>query len=206
MKIYDISQEVFSCTVYPGDPKPERQALCSTSSGALYNLSAFSMCAHNGTHIDAPFHFLSDGKTVDQMALDVFVGSCFVARHRGPVSAGDAESIVAKSEGTKRILIAGDVTVTAEGAKVFAESGICLLGNEGQSVGPEDAPMEVHLLLLRRGVALLEGIVLDDIPEGHYFLSAAPLNLGGCDGAPCRAYLLDRNPAGYSSGCLDETT
>ena len=73
-------------------------------------------------------------------------------------------------------------------------------------MGPEDAPMEVHLLLLRRGVALLEGIVLDDIPEGHYFLSAAPLNLGGCDGAPCRAYLLDRNPAGYSSGSLDETT
>ena len=206
MKIYDISQEVFSCTVYPGDPEPERQALCSTSSGALYNLSAFSMCSHNGTHIDAPFHFLSDGKTVDQMALDVFVGSCFVARHRGPVSAGDAESIVAKSEGAKRILIAGDVTVTAEGAKVFAESGICLLGNEGQSVGPEDAPMEVHLLLLRRGVALLEGIVLDDIPEGHYFLSAAPLNLGGCDGAPCRAYLLDRNPAEYSNGSLDETT
>ena len=101
---------------------------------------------------------------------------------------------MAKSEGAKRILIAGDVTVTAEGAKVFAESGICLLGNEGQSVGPEDAPMEVHLLLLRRGVALLEGIVLDAVPEGGYFLSAAPLNLAGADGAPCRAYLIDMEP------------
>ena len=191
MKIYDISQEVFSCAVYPGDPKPERQTLCSTSSGDLYNLSAFSMCAHNGTHIDAPFHFLGGGRTVDRMKLDIFVGDCFVARHRGPVSAGEAKAILTKAEGVKRILIAGDVTVTAEGAEVFAESGICLLGNEGQSVGPENAPMEVHLILLRRGIALLEGIVLDQVPEGHYFLSAAPLNLGGCDGAPCRAYLLE---------------
>ena len=60
MKIYDISQEVFSCAVYPGDPKPEKQRLCSTAAGDLYNLTAFSMCAHNGTHIDAPFHFLGD--------------------------------------------------------------------------------------------------------------------------------------------------
>ncbi len=85
---------------------------------------------------------------------------------------------------------AGDATVTAESAAVFADSGILLLGNEGQSVGPEEAPMEVHLTLLRRGIALLEGIVLTDIPEGRYFLSAAPLNLAGCDGAPCRAYLI----------------
>jgi arylformamidase len=53
--------------------------------------------------------------------------------------------------------------------------------------------MEVHLILLRRGIALLEGIVLADVPQGRYFLSAAPLNLAGADGAPCRAYLIDRN-------------
>ena len=95
MKLYDISQEVFSCCVYPGDPKPERQRLRSTEAGERYNLTAFSMCAHNGTHIDAPFHFL------------------------------------------------------------------------------------------------LEGVVLHSVPEGRYFLSAAPLNLAGADGAPCRAYLIE---------------
>ena len=62
MKIYDISQEVFSCDVYPGDPEPEKQILSSTGADDLYNLSAFYMCAHNGTHIDAPFHFLHRGK------------------------------------------------------------------------------------------------------------------------------------------------
>ena len=191
MKLYDISQEVFSCNVYPGDPAPEKQILCATEKGDLYNLSAFSMCAHNGTHVDAPFHFLGEGKTVDRMGLDTFVGNCYVARHRGDVSAADARQILEKAAGAERILIAGDITVTEEAAEVFADAGIKLLGNEGQTVGPADAPMQVHLILLRREIALLEGIVLTDVPEGHYFLNAVPLNLAGCDGAPCRAILVD---------------
>ena len=190
MKLYDISQEVFSCAVYPGDPAPEKQTLSATASGALYNLTAFSMCAHNGTHVDAPFHFLEDGKTVDRMDLSIFVGDCFVAHHQGDVTADDARQILEKAADAGRILIAGDVTVTAEGAEVFSKSNIKLLGNEGQTVGPQNAPMEVHKLLLRQGIALLEGIVLKEVPEGHYFLSAAPLNLAGADGSPCRAYLI----------------
>ena len=200
MKIYDISQEVFSCRVYPGDPKPEKQALCATDRGDLYNLTAFSMCAHNGTHIDAPFHFLGDGKTVEQMDLAVFVGDCYVARHSGDVTAEDAESIMVRAKGTERILIAGSVTVTAEAAEVFAAHKIRLIGNESQSVGPENAPMQVHKILLGKQIALLEGIVLDGIPEGDYFLSAAPLNLAGADGAPCRAYLLEMGDGNDSNG------
>ena len=191
MKIYDISQEVFSCAVYPGDPRPEKQTVYSTGAGDLYNLTSFAMCAHNGTHVDAPFHFLHNGKTVDQMDLTHFVGDCFVARHEGDITAADAEEILKKAGGAERILIAGKATVTTEAAEVFAVDGIKLLGNEGQTVGPEDAPKQVHLILLRAGLALLEGIVLDKVSEGRYFLSAAPLNLAGADGAPCRAYLID---------------
>jgi len=191
MKIYDISQEVFSCAVYPGDPQPEKQTLYSTAAGDLYNLTSFAMCAHNGTHVDAPFHFLHHGKTVEQIDLSVFVGDCYVARHEGDVTAEAAQEILKKSGGAARILIAGNATVTAEAAAEFAAGGIKLLGNEGQTVGPEKAPMQVHLILLRQEIALLEGIVLKDVPEGRYFLSAAPLNLAGADGAPCRAYLID---------------
>ena len=190
MKIYDISQEVFSCNVYPGDPKPEKQPLCSTDKGEIYNLTAFSMCAHNGTHIDAPFHFLENGKTVEQMPLETFVGPCYVARHSGDVTAADAKGILQKADGAKRILIAGAAVVTAEAAAAFADSGICLLGNESQTVGPENGPMEVHKMLLEKEIALLEGVVLTNVAEGHYVLSAAPLNLAGADGAPCRAYLM----------------
>jgi len=193
MKIYDISQEVFSCAVYPGDPVPEKKRICSTDSGDRYNLTAFSMCAHNGTHIDAPFHFIPEGKTVDQLDPEVFVGDCYVARHEGNLSAADAEAVLRNAHGAERILIAGDATVTAEAAEVFAASGIKLLGNESQTVGPKEAPMQVHQILLRRGIVLLEGVVLNRVPEGHYYLSAAPLNLAGCDGAPCRAFLTEQN-------------
>lgn len=190
MKLYDISQEVFSCAVYPGDPKPEKRTLCAMDKGDPYHLTAFSMCAHNGTHVDAPFHFLKNGKTLDRMGLEPFVGDCIVVRHQGAVTAQDARGMLELASGVRRLLIAGDATVTAEAARVFAGSELLLIGNESQTVGPEDAPMEVHLILLRRDIALLEGIVLKDVPEGRYFLSAAPLNLAGSDGAPCRAYLI----------------
>ena len=191
MKLYDISQEVFSCAVYTGDPAPEKQQLAATAAGDLYNLTAFSMCAHNGTHIDAPFHFLDGGKTVDQLPLEVFAGECYVTSHRGDVTADDARAILNKAQGIPRLLLSGPLTVTAEAAEVFAAAGLCLLGNEGQTVGPQDAPMQVHKILLSSGIALLEGILLTNVPEGRYFLSAAPLNLAGADGAPCRAYLIE---------------
>ena len=195
MKIYDISQEVFGCQVYPGDPTPKKRVISSMEKGDFYNLTAFSMCAHNGTHIDAPFHFIKDGKTVDSVSLDTFIGMAYVAEHNGIVSADDATEILEKakkqnSEAAKRILIKGDAEVSAEGAKVFAESNILLLGNESQTVGPENAPMEVHLILLGAGAVLLEGIRLAEVSEGVYFLNAAPLNLSGADGSPCRAILI----------------
>ncbi|MBQ5915938.1 MAG: cyclase family protein [Lachnospiraceae bacterium] len=192
MKIYDISQEVFSCKVFPGDPAPERDVLCSMEDGEFYNLTAFYMCAHNGTHVDAPFHFVRDGKTIDEVGLEPFVGSAYVAEHEGVVTAEDAKFMLQKAEGdaAKRLLIKGNAEVSLEAAEVFAKAGLLLIGNESQTVGPEDAPMAVHLVLLKAGVALLEGIRLEQVPEGTYLLNAAPLNLGGADGAPCRAVLI----------------
>lgn len=194
MKIIDISQEVFSCKVFPGDPAPVMNRMQSIDRGNICNLTEISMCAHNGTHVDAPFHFIHDGDTIDKVGLDPFVGDCYVAHCEGNVTAEEASGIIERARAAKaseRILIAGKAAVTADAARVFAQSGIKLLGNESQTVGPESAPMEVHLILLGAGIVLLEGIVLTDVLEGKYFLSAAPLNLGGCDGAPCRAYLIN---------------
>ena len=191
--ILDISQELFSCRVYPGDPAPERRVLTSMEDGAVCNLTALSLCAHNGTHVDAPRHFIRDGKSIDQLPLEIFVGPCWVARQEGPVTKDDAAVILEKARSAqahRRILIAGNATVTEASASVFAAAGVWLVGNESQTVGPENAPMEVHQILLGAGCALLEGIVLTGVPEGAYTLHAAPLNLGGSDGAPCRAYLI----------------
>ena len=196
MKIYDISQEVFSCKVFPGDPAPERQVMLRIPDGAVCNLPAFGMCAHNGTHVDAPYHFLNEGKTVDQVDLKRFIGRAWVTEHTGEIGAEDARQILAKArdldrEAAKRILVKGPAVVTEAAAEVFAEAGILLFGNESQTVGPEDAPMKVHLKMLGAEIVLLEGIRLDGVKEGVYLLNAAPLNLGGADGAPCRAVLMD---------------
>ena len=195
MKIYDISQEVFTCQVYPGDPSPKKIPMLKIEDGAICNLTAFKMCAHNGTHVDAPFHFINDGKTMDEVDLDKFVGYAYVIEHEGLVSADDAKNMLKKAaecdpEAAKRILVKGDSTMTAEAAKVFAEAGIKLYGNESQTVGPLDAPMEVHLCMLGAEIVLLEGIRLSEVSEGKYLLNAAPINLGGADGAPCRAILM----------------
>ncbi|MBQ5601946.1 MAG: cyclase family protein [Clostridia bacterium] len=195
MKIYDISQEVFSCKIYPGDPKPEKQILSATAADDLYNLSAFYMCAHNGTHLDAPYHFIKDGIPVDKVELSKTIGFAYVAEHLGNLTREDAKEILRKAsslngESAKRILIKGKATVTLEAAEVFAEAKIDLVGNESQTVGPEDGPMPVHKVLLGANIVLLEGIRLSGVEEGVYFLSAAPLSLLDSDGAPCRAVLV----------------
>lgn len=196
MKIYDISQKVFGGEAYPGDPIPERRVLLSMEEGAICNLTAFFMCAHNGTHLDAPYHFLKDGETVDRIPLSQTVGWCYVAEVAGEVDAEKAKSILRKAkqksmDAAKRILLKGKATVTAAAARVFADAKVLLIGNESQTVGPENAPMEVHLILLSVGCVLLEGIRLEGVSEGSYVLFAAPLALEESDGAPCRAVLVD---------------
>ena len=191
MQIYDITQELFSCEVYPGDPAPKKEILASTDKGDVCNLTALSLCAHNGTHIDAPYHFFGEGKTVDMLPLTKTVGEAYVAEGRGNITAEDAAAILKKADGVSRILIKGDVIVTAEAARVFADADIDLLGNESQTVGPKDAPMVEHKILLSRDIVLLEGIRLGEVPEGKYLLCAQPINLGGCDGAPVRAILIE---------------
>ncbi len=196
MKIYDISQEVFNCAVYPGDPQPIREVKLKISEGAICNLTAFEMCAHNGTHVDAPYHFLDGEETIDRVPLDKFIGYAYVAEHEGDITAEVAERILkdaknADERASERILVKGNAVMTKEGAEVFAKVGIKLFGNESQTVGPLDAPMEVHLVMLGAKIVLLEGIRLAEVPVGVYLLNAAPINLGGSDGAPCRAVLMD---------------
>jgi Predicted metal-dependent hydrolase len=202
MKIYDISQEVFGCAVFPGDPSPERIVMLKKSEGAICNLTAFKMCAHNGTHVDAPYHFIDEGKKIDEVDLHRFIGYAYVVSHEGDITAEDAQAMIDKAEQAakekgsdcdayRRILVKGKAVMTEEAAKIFADKDILLFGNESQTVGPEDAPMAVHLIMLGKEIVLLEGIRLSAVPDGIYLLDAAPINLGGSDGAPCRAVLID---------------
>lgn len=194
--IYDITQPLYECVVFPGDPKPEKTTVMSIDKGDICNLTSISLCAHNGTHVDAPYHFINDGKGIDQVSLEKFIGPAYVCGHEGDVTAEDAQRMLKKAQESyagseKKILIKGKATVTLEAAKIFAQAGVDLVGNESQTVGPEDGPMEVHLVLLGSEVVLLEGIRLAHVPDGAYLLNCAPLNLTNTDGSPCRAILMD---------------
>lgn len=194
--IYDITQPLFECAVFPGDPKPEKIPLRRMAEGSAYNLTSMSLCLHNGTHVDAPFHFVNDGKPIDRVPLDRFIGPAWVESLAGDVTAEDARALLSHAAATgtgaeKRILVKGPATLSLEAAEVFAAAGILLFGNESQTVGPENAPAAVHRVLLGAEAVLLEGIRLAAVPDGAYLLNCAPLNLSGCDGSPCRAVLLD---------------
>lgn len=194
--IYDISQSIYDCKVYKGDPSPKKIVISSMDNNDLYNLTAFSMCCHNGTHVDAPRHFIKDGKGIDQIDLNKFIGPSYVYSHEGNVTKEDAIKILSNAKklypgSEKRILIKGNALVTLDAARVFSEAKIDLLGNESQTIGPEDSPMAIHLILLEKEIVLLEGIRLSNVSDGAYFLNCAPINLNDSDGAPCRAILMD---------------
>lgn len=189
MKIYDISQELFTCCVFPGDLAPSKEQVLRIADGDACNLTNLSMCAHNGTHVDAPYHFYDGGKTIDCLDLEAVIGEAAVVEFDGELTAGDVRRQLA--DGPKRVLWKGKTVVTLEAAKEMNRLGIRLTGVESQTVGPEDSPRDVHLELLGQEVVLLEGIRLKQVPEGRYLLNAAPINLGGADGAPCRAVLID---------------
>ena len=187
MKIYDISQELFSSNVYPGDKKPEYIRVSDMTKGAVCNVTELEMNAHNGTHVDAPRHFIRNGKTIEHLEPEILVGKCTVKTFERDLTADDISSVA----NVERILIKGGRCLTEDAAKALDGTEIKLIGVEPQSIAPVEAPMAVHVEVLSRGIIALEGLVLDEVPDGEYFLSALPLKLGGSDGAPTRAILID---------------
>ena len=92
----------------------------------------------------------------------------------------------------KRILLKGECHLTKAATDILSECGIVLVGVESQSIATYDDPVTVHVSVLGQGIAALEGLVLTEVPDGKYFLFAAPIKLSGSDGSPCRAVLIDK--------------
>lgn len=188
MKIYDISKEVFSSTVFPGDPEPGHQPVSELAKGDLCNLTSLTLGSHSGTHMDAPSHFVPGGRTIDQLDLRKCVGPCLVAEAAGPLSPQWVEAALAG--GVTRLLIKGDIEVTPQAAEKMAELGLGFLGVEHFTVGTEETGVQVHRILLGAEIALLEACTLKEVPAGEYLLVSPPLKYGGLDGAQARPLLL----------------
>ncbi len=188
MKIYDISKELFSSSVYPGDPAPEKELFYSTKEGNVCNLTRLTLGSHNGTHLDAPRHFFQEKHGADQIPLEKTIGRCKVAELSGTVSADQIRKLLEPD--TRKLLIKGEILLTPEAAQVMAEKKLDLIGVEGQTVGEGETQISIHRILLEAEVVILEGILLDEVTPGYYFLAAQPLKMEGLDGSPVRPVLL----------------
>ncbi len=192
MNLIDITRELMRAPVYPGDPAPQLQPLSRMLHGDVCNTTAISACLHNGTHMDAPRHFLPDGTAIDQVDLETCIGECVVIECDGLLLGDRAEELLPHLK--KRVLFKGSVQLSPSAAFVLSDAGVLLLGVEGQSVAPPQYTAEVHRQLLGTGMVLLEGLDLTEAKAGEtYLLMAAPIKIAGADGAPVRAVLAEPN-------------
>ena len=191
MKIYDLSHDLLTVKSYSTHPPVIATPLHNMEAGEVYNLTQLTLSTHNGSHLDAPRHFYRDGRTIDQVELNKCVGECTLMEHKGIMTEQDVEVIAKTSK--RKLLIRGDIEITNEAAKAFVAHGYEFIGVEGVTVGPEKAPMAVHLTLLHPDaeVVIAENLNLTDVPVGDYFLCCPPLKLGGLDGSPCRPILIE---------------
>ena len=187
MKIYDISRDLIKTLPYPGDEPPRLRAVHRMKDGESYNLSRLETSMHAGTHVDAPLHFIADGKDVASMSLEAFVGECVVLTV--PKTPLDAMYFM-KRPFAPRILLHGEGQLTESAIGYLYNQGCVLIGTNKQSIGSYSDELSVHVALLSYGVAVLENLELRNVPDGRYLLYAAPLKISGAEGAPCRAILV----------------
>ncbi len=209
MTIYDISLTLSpDLPTWPGDPGLELEKFESMDQGSGTNCTSISTSVHIGTHVDAPHHFLNDGRTVDELSLDVLTGPCYVLQLPDGVDAITSE-VLDRSEITsdmKRILFGTSnshfwaqgekefqtdfVAITEDGAEWLVEHGVQLVGVDYLSVAPYGDSVGTHSVLLKAGVVVVEGLNLSKVMRGFYDLYCLPLKIAGSDGAPARAILI----------------
>lgn len=208
MKLYDISVTISpDLPVWPGDPLVRIERVAKIEEGANANVSRIAMSAHTGTHVDAPFHFLSDGITAEHLSLTLLTGPAYVLELPRVNVITSSELKQAKiPSGTLRLLIKTDNSgywtdkgaifqtgftgLSSDGAEYLVDLGIKLIGMDYLSIAPYKQSRPTHEALLKAGVVIVEGLNLSEIAQGHYTLYCLPLKLAGCDGAPARAILI----------------
>lgn len=192
MIIHDISRELLSAPVYPGDPVATISKLTDLSQGDYANTSIIETCLHNGTHVDAPIHFYEDAEDIASLDLNKVMGECAVIEWDGIMLGEDAEKLLPRLDHKERVLFKGTAQLSQSAAFVWLDAGVKLIGVEGTSVSTASETAVVHRDILSAGTVILEGLDLSKVKMGTYFLFAAPIKISGADGAPVRALLIER--------------
>ncbi|MGE5402530.1 MAG: cyclase family protein [Ignavibacteriales bacterium] len=187
---------------WPGEPEVSAYKILSIQKGDPANVTGLSMSAHTATHMDAPRHFIEDGKDISQVPLEAVMGSARVIEIRSDKYVGVQELKDHRIEENERILLKTRnseeewfnrgftkeyVALMPEAAKYLTERKIKLVGIDFLSIGTYEGDAEVHKVLLGSGIWIIEGLNLKGIGEGRYELICLPIRLMGADGAPSRA-------------------
>lgn len=198
--------------IYPGnDPEkggpfryPTFHRIFDGEKGHGVTMTQIEMNTHDGTHIDAPQHFVNGRGTIDEMPLDATIGICRVIEIKDAVSVTAAElepydirageRIIFKTGNSphvydKRMEPGKYIYITPEAARLLVEKKVRMVGIDYLTVGNDHGNKEVHDTLLGNGIYIIEGLNLDGVKAGEYELICLPLRLEQGDGSPCRAIL-----------------
>lgn len=201
-RIWDISQPLRAdLPVWPGDTAFKHERTWKMEAGSPVNVSALTLSTHSGAHADAPLHYEPSAPDIASVGLEPYLGECLVidARGSGPlIKVGDLPHL----HSADRVLFRTferfphnewDVDTTAiapETIEWLAVQGVTLVGIDTPSIDPQASKdMLAHKAVLKADMRVLEGLVLDDIPEGRYELIALPLPVVNGDASPVRAIL-----------------
>lgn len=204
-RLWDISPPVHAGSpVFPGDTAYSQQWCATIGPGCPVNVSAITLSPHVGAHADAPLHYDEHGASIGDVSLDAFLGPCRVIHviARGPLITWDHIAHAVDTTLPQRVLVRTyqhmpqdrwDDALAAyapDTIERLADLGVLLVGIDTASIDPADSKtLDSHQEIRRRGLRVLENLVLDDVPEGDYELIALPLKLTTADASPVRAVL-----------------
>lgn len=208
--LIDISQTLRSgIPVWPGDTQYQSETIWHINEECPVNVSWLHCSTHTGTHADAPFHYDQAGKPMAQVALDAYIGECQVidlsqqAIENQSIALADCQALInLESDTIKRVLFktyqhfpAQDwdenfISISHELIDWLAQQGCILVGIDSPSLDPQEAKnLAAHNAIKQHGMAILEGLVFDQVSAGEYELIALPLKLAHLDASPVRAIL-----------------
>jgi len=193
--------------VYPGDTRFQMEFTHRIEDGQPYNATRLTLGAHSGTHVDAPYHFLADGRTVDQLPLEILIGKARVVEvaARDKIERDDLEAlnlrddirVLLKTRMSGQLRVAefqeDFVYLTPDAATYLVQAGIKLVGIDYLSVEKfQSRDFAAHHTLLGAGVVVVEGLDLSAAEPGEYDMTCLPLRIAGADGSPARVVLRTR--------------
>ncbi|TNF58511.1 MAG: arylformamidase [Burkholderiales bacterium] len=203
-RLRDISPPVHpGAPVFPGDTAYGQQWVARIGPDCPVNVSAVTLSPHVGAHADAPLHYDPAGAAIGEVSLDAFIGPCRVIHAMGCGPLVRPDHLAHALEGLPpRVLVRvyermpqdrfdDDLPAFApETVELLADRGVVLIGIDSASIDPAGSKtLDSHQVIRRRGLRVLENLLLDEVPEGDYELIALPLRLTTCDASPVRAVL-----------------